>query len=106
MAKKALLVSLQEALKWLAEPSAQQIDHLKDLGVWPSVDELALELDDVAPLLPEAVRKCQISPEVELVVKHVSEKLSGGDSVVSLVDVKRLDPQILARSGDWTRPGI
>lgn len=52
----------------------------------------------------------QASPEeaCRLVVGQISPPgfLDWGDSVVSTVDVKRLDSQILARSGDWTRPGI
>jgi|SRR3982751_1404004 len=28
------------------------------------------------------------------------------ESVVSTVDVTRLDPNVLARSGDWTIPGV
>ncbi len=32
--------------------------------------------------------------------------LDWGESTVYTVDVERLDPMILARSGDWSRPGI
>jgi hypothetical protein len=45
------------------------------MGSWPSADELALDLDDVAPLLPEAVRKGEISSEAEHAVRLVSDKL-------------------------------
>jgi hypothetical protein len=50
MTTERLADMVQEALRWLAEPYGQQIDHLKRMGVWPSTDELALELDDIAPL--------------------------------------------------------
>jgi hypothetical protein len=63
MTAETLVILLQEALKWLAEPYARQADHLKNLGVWPSTDELALELDDVVQLVPEAVGRGELSRE-------------------------------------------
>jgi hypothetical protein len=39
---------LREALLRLASEPASQAGYLRQLGSWPSLDELALELDDVA----------------------------------------------------------
>jgi hypothetical protein len=39
---------LREALERLAADAETQADYLRQLGTWPSLDELALELDDVA----------------------------------------------------------
>ena len=44
---------LQAAVTRLAAPAARQLDYLADLGVLPSVDELALEFDDRFVLVPE-----------------------------------------------------
>jgi hypothetical protein len=98
MTKEALVVLLQEALKWLAEPCAQQVDHLKALGVWPSADELALELDNVAPLMPEAVRKGELSRELELAVERVTEKL---DEMSGQQNAHLWTPDALANSDQW-----
>jgi hypothetical protein len=39
---------LREALERLAADAETQAAYLRKLGTWPSLDELALELDDVA----------------------------------------------------------
>lgn len=38
---------LLEAVKRLAAPPEEQVAHLRGLGSFPSLDELALEFDDV-----------------------------------------------------------
>ena len=98
MTKEVLLALTQESLQLLAQPYGQQIDHLKEMGVWPSADELALELDDVAPLLPEAVRKGEISSEVELAVRRVSDKLG---EMSGKRNAHLWTPDALANSSQW-----
>lgn len=98
MTTEALVILLQEALKRLAEPFTQQADYLKTLGIWPSIDELALELDDVAPLVPEAVRKGELSKEVELAVERVHEKL---DEMSGQQNAHLWTPDALANSSEW-----
>src|SRR3954451_7658693 len=98
MAKETLMILLQEALKRLAEPYAQQTDHLKKMDVWPSTDELALELDDVAPLMPEAIRKGELSREVELAVERVNQKL---DEMSGQQNAHLWTPNALANSDQW-----
>lgn len=44
---QALLGQLRAAVARLAEPAADQIEYLDELGVSPLADELALEVDDV-----------------------------------------------------------
>lgn len=98
MPPETLLGLLQVALKWLAAPSAQQIEHLKDIGVWPGVDELALAFDDVAPLLPEAVERGEVSNEVESAVRCVDEKL---DKMSGQQNAHLWTPDALADSYQW-----
>jgi hypothetical protein len=50
-----LLVMLLKAVARLALPAEDQVAYLRRLGSWPSVDELALELDDVVELLGQFV---------------------------------------------------
>ena len=98
MTKEVLLALVQESLQWLAQPYGQQIDHLKKMGVWPSADELALELDDVAPLLPEAVIRGEISSEIALAVRRVSDELS---EMSGQQDAHLWTPDALANSYQW-----
>lgn len=44
----------------------------------------------------------------QLVIDQISLPgiLDRDESTVSLMDVNRLDPKVLEKSGDWTRPGI
>ncbi len=39
---------LREALEHLGDDAEAQERHLRELGTWPSLDDLALDLDDVA----------------------------------------------------------
>jgi len=40
--------TLRAALEHLAADADAQAEYLRELGTWPSLDELALELDEVA----------------------------------------------------------
>jgi hypothetical protein len=61
---------LEEALAHLAADPDAQTRYLKQLGTWPSLDELALELDDVA----EASTR-RMSPRLSEVVVRLSSRL-------------------------------
>lgn len=98
ISKEVLLARVQEALYWIAEPYDKQIEHLKEMKVWPGVDELALELDDVAPIVPEALERGEISSEIELAVRRVSDKLG---EMSEQENAHLWTPDALASSGDW-----
>jgi hypothetical protein len=98
ISKEALMARVQEALHWLAEPYDKQIDHLKEMKVWPCADELALELGDVAPILPEALERGEISREIELAVRQVSDKL---DEMSGQENSHLWTPDALASRGHW-----
>jgi hypothetical protein len=68
------------------------------MNVWPCADELALELDDVAPLLPEALQRGEISSETDLAVRHVSNKL---DQMSGQQNSHLWTPDALANSEHW-----
>ena len=57
---------LREALEHLAADAEAQAAYLRKLGTWPSLDQLALEFDDVAeasgsPTFPTMLRSCTVS---------------------------------------------
>ena len=62
---------LREALDRLAADPETQARYLRQLGSWPSLDELALELDDVA-----AASESWTSPALRDRVRLLSVKLS------------------------------
>jgi hypothetical protein len=62
---------LHEALERLASDPETQARHLRQLGSWPSLDELALELDDVA-----AASESWASPTLGHRLRLLSTKLS------------------------------
>src|SRR6266851_5587066 len=68
---------LEQALAHLAADPDAQAGYLKQLGTWPSLDELALELDDVAE-----ASKPGMSSRLSEVVDRLSSRLdamSGAD---------------------------
>lgn len=69
-----LLSQLRAALARLAAPALEQLACLRDLGVSPPIDELALELDDVTEAALTA--ECLLSPEQQQLVSKVIEALS------------------------------
>ena len=72
---------LREALERLASDPATQARHLRQSGSWPSLDELALELDDVA-----AASGSWASPSLRDRLRLLSMKLSemSGDANANL----------------------
>lgn len=76
------LSTLTDAVRVLAAPASEQLDHLRRLGVLPSVDELALEFDDAFPPPPQLAASGFISPEAQghlEALSHMLEKMSGYD---------------------------
>ncbi len=71
---------LQQALGRLAAPADDQIEYLETLGVAPSADELALELDDLVRQIPMAVQAGVLSIEAEIAIRRVDEKLDSMSS--------------------------
>jgi hypothetical protein len=61
---------LRVALEHLAADPDAQADYLQQLGTWPSLDELALELDDVA-----GASEAWGTPELVGRVRALSSKL-------------------------------
>jgi hypothetical protein len=61
---------LREALERLAADPEAQARYLRQLGSWPSLDELALELDDVA-----VASGSWASPALRGLVRLLSTKL-------------------------------
>lgn len=92
MTLEALRSQLQEALTRLAAPAEEQIAHLRRMEVWPSVDELALELDDLMKLLPEALNRGEVSHEEEALIRQVGEVLGtmSGEEKAALWDANQL----------------
>lgn len=83
---------LREELARLSSPAEVQESFLKDMGVWPSADELALELDDTISILPEALRRGDISAEEASAAAEVGEllKAMSGPEKAALWDVGHL----------------
>jgi hypothetical protein len=83
---------LQEALTRLAAPAEEQVAFLRELGVWPSADELALELDDVMRMLPEALNRGELSREEETLIRQVDDLLGtmSGEEKAELWDASQL----------------
>ena len=64
---------IERSLELLASSAADQQEYLERLGSAPSVDELALELDDFVPMLPAAVRDGVLSEYQAAAIRQVSE---------------------------------
>jgi hypothetical protein len=67
---------LREALKLLAAPAEAQIIYLKNLGVFPSVDELALEFYDLAVLADSKLQEGQINASQYRSAREIDSKLA------------------------------
>lgn len=81
MTKFDLTNRLQQALSMLAAAPDDQIEYLETLGVAPSVDELALELNDLVRQVPVAVQAGVLSAEAEMAIRRVDEKLDSMSGV-------------------------
>ncbi len=61
---------LRDSLERLGAEAERQARYVRDLGLWPSLDELALELDDVA-----GAAESWMTPEATARVRALSNKL-------------------------------
>jgi hypothetical protein len=59
---RALIAQTASVLERLAAPAEEQVAYLQNLGVGDCADELALELDDVARVLPALASRGFITP--------------------------------------------
>lgn len=79
-----VLLDLQSALAKLAAPATEQIAHLKKLELLPSVDELALEFDDLVGLVPQLVAQgCLTQEQAERLrgLDQILTEMSGSDDL-------------------------
>lgn len=73
--QETIVPRLVMALRHLTLPAPDQVAYLHGLGTAPSVDELALELDDVLGLVPEAIRSGSLSAQQADAVRAVVDRL-------------------------------
>jgi hypothetical protein len=78
---------LREALERLAADAETQAAYLRELGAWPSLDELALELDDVAE-----ASESWASPTLRDRVRLLSRKL---DEMSGEANARHWQPEAL-----------
>ena len=72
----AILGQLRSALSLLAATKGQQKARLSSLGVWPSIDELGLEYDDIYPTAHGLREAGCISVTAEETLDEISALLS------------------------------
>lgn len=70
---------LRQALEHLASDAEEQQRHLRELGTWPSLDELALELDDVKE--PAERSESELLRERVRLLGNKLDAMSGPDHV-------------------------
>jgi hypothetical protein len=70
---------LREALERLAADAESQESYLRGIGTWPSLDELALDLDDVAEAAVASL-SLALRERVESLSRRLSE-MSGSEYV-------------------------
>ena len=94
-APKALF-DLQIVLARLAAPAAEQRSYLEQLGVFPSIDELALEFDDVMALVPQLVGEGHLTDAQTETMHAIDQKLSEMSKNPLLWEI-----EALAKHPDW-----
>lgn len=67
--------NLRDALAVLKANADQQIEYLKQMGLGPNVDELALEFDDVAGTAISLLEKGQLTQEAFDAIQRVNQLL-------------------------------
>lgn len=92
-----LLASLLRAVGRLALPAEAQERWLIDLGTSPSADELALELGDIAPLIPGFVAAGWLTDAQAAATAHLAahlEAMSGpGEAELWTTSALATDPR-------------
>jgi hypothetical protein len=72
-----ILLDLKQVIGRLAASASEQVRYLAELGVLPSVDELALEFEDVVVLLPRLLEDGNLNREQYQSIDALRRKLSG-----------------------------
>ena len=94
---------LISCLRRLAADSSIQAEYLRSIGAYPSADELALELRELALLSREKVRVGEMSLEEKAIVEQLDRELGrlSGPSNASLWTV-----EALASADQWKKVRI
>ena len=82
----------------LADSADAQVKYLKDLGVYPLVDELALEMNDVVGLLELLARDGLLTEDQANAIRSVDRKL---DQMSGEENAALWTPQSLQSSPEW-----
>jgi hypothetical protein len=92
------LVGLIKAVARLSLPAEAQLAYLRDLGVLPSIDELALELHDYSVLLPQFIEYGWITSDEGVAIQALADELAHlGDAAGTAVWTE----ESLATSPAW-----
>jgi hypothetical protein len=97
----------EEALTRLAADARSQEQYLRELGTWPSLDELALGLDDVegaSELLEEAIERVELlSEKLDAMRGPANARLWEPDALSGSEweEVRRLAADALAAQGSF-----
>lgn len=95
-----VIKELNDVLWRLASDAEVQIQYLSSIGDPRNVDELALELDDIEPLLPQVVEAGLISPDTAQQITDVGNQLrtmSGEENAILWTQ------ESLKHSEEWER---
>src|SRR5215813_14772723 len=89
---------LYQILERLASPPQAQIDYLRNLGVAPLADELALEFHDLYLLVPQLAAQRVLTHQQRKAVDTVSRKL---DDMSTCQDESLWTEDALQSHPDW-----
>ena len=89
---------LYQILARLASPPQAQIDYLRNLGVAPLADELALEFHDLHLLVPQLAAQGVLTHQQSEAIDAVNHKL---DAMSACQDTSLWIEDALRRHPDW-----
>ena len=89
---------LYQILERLASPPQAQIDYLRNLGVAPLADELALEFHDLHLLVPQLAAQRVLTQQQSEAIDAVSRQL---DAMSACQDTSLWMEDALRRHADW-----
>ena len=89
---------LCQILERLASPPQAQIDYLRDLGVAPLADELALEFHDLHLLVPQLAAQRVLTHQQSEAIDAVSRQL---DAMSACQDTSLWMEDALRHHSDW-----
>jgi hypothetical protein len=93
-----LSAKLKGAVSRLAAPATDQVRYLREIGTFPSADELALEFDDLIFSRWRLRTECMISDEAASLVEILNTKL---DSFSGKAHEEEWDASALESSRNW-----